>query len=233
MGLIIEPNIEIKLRSFVDLIYHTNKKFNLTGFHSKEDIFKNLIISSIDPVFNINVPRGTLFADIGTGSGIPGIVFGIYFRNIKGLLIESNQKKADFVNSVIKELGLKNLEVICDRVENVAKKKGHRELYDWTFSRAFGDLYIALEVGVPLLNLNGIFFVYSNKLDIDLSKVMLDHANALGVTLLNEEEREELKITQPGFVFKKVKSSPLKYPRRFSVIKREVSIIEGKQKEGK
>ena len=115
-GLILDSNKEEKLITYAGLIYETNKKFNLTGFKTIKDIIINLIIGSLDPLFSLNVPRGTLFADIGTGAGIPGVPLAIFNDNWRGVCIDSNRKKISFVKSVIKECGIDNLEAYNGRL---------------------------------------------------------------------------------------------------------------------
>ncbi len=82
-------------------------------------------MGSITPLMHIDVPRGTNFIDIGTGAGIPGIPLLLYFGgNMKGVLVDSNNKKIKFLLNAIETLGITNIvTVIQGRVEEIAKKK--------------------------------------------------------------------------------------------------------------
>ena len=78
--------VEKKLLAYANLLHETNKKFNLTGIPQSMGIILNtLIIGSIEPVIRLNVPRGTLYADIGSGAGIPGIPMGIIHDHLRGI----------------------------------------------------------------------------------------------------------------------------------------------------
>jgi 16S rRNA (guanine527-N7)-methyltransferase len=216
-------NIETidKILSFAELIHSTNQKFNLTGLKTKSEILTELILKSIEPVCDIIVPRGTRFTDIGTGAGIPGIPLALFFNNFSGVLIESSQKKAGFIKGVIDELKLENVEVICGRAEEIAGSAAHREQYDWGFARAFGKLYITLELAAPFVKKNSCLYIYSNLLPEDLPLETLKHAEKLGLSIMSHKEVSEIKLYGAGLCFKKERQSPGKYPRMFAIIKRE------------
>lgn len=219
----IEPDLNIKrmFAQYADLIFETNKRFNITGFKSKDEIIKNLILESLNPIYRLDVPRGTCFVDIGSGAGIPGIPIGIFFNEMSGLLIESNRKKADFISHAIFELGLEHLNVICDRAETVSKDYFFRESFDFCFARAFAPLYVVLEICSPFLKMNGQLYVYSDKNNKKLSFNLLRHAEALGLSYFLDAENNKKKHPQDGLTFIKVKKTDKKYPRRFAIIKRE------------
>ena len=209
-----------KMLLYSELIHSTNKKFNITGFKGVDDIAKTLIIGSIEPLYKKNVPRGTFFADIGSGAGIPGVVAAIFFEGAEGVLIESNRKKADFIQKAIEKLEVKNIRVICGRAEDAAREDKTREAFELCFARAFAGLYVTLEIGSCLLKPDGGLYVYSNEPDANISEDTLAHAERLGIGLLSRTETEENGISS-GMLFRKVAKSSAIYPRRFAVIKRE------------
>jgi 16S rRNA (guanine527-N7)-methyltransferase len=210
-----------KLADYAELIQETNKKFNITGFKTTDEIMKNLIIGSIDPFVSLNVPRGTIFADIGTGAGIPGIPLAIYNDNWNGVCIDSNSKKVSFVDSVIRECGIGNLEVYNGRLEDLARKQ-MRNCFDYVFSRALGEIYFVLEVGAPLLKGGGLLFVYSHTGPEDLHLHVIDHAAELGLSLLERYRYGEYGIKDTGIIFIKTGVTNEKYPRTMTVIKRDI-----------
>jgi 16S rRNA (guanine527-N7)-methyltransferase len=210
-----------KMLLYAELIHSTNQKFNLTGFKTKDEILTELILKSIEPVCDIIVPRGTRFADIGSGAGIPGIPIALYFNYFSGVLIESSQKKAGFIKGVIEELKVENLEVICGRAEEIAGSAAHREQYDWGFARAFGKLPVTLELAAPFVKKNGFMYIYSNLLPGDLPQETLAHSEKLGLHIMSHKEVNEIKLSDIGLCFRKARQTPGKYPRMFAVIKRE------------
>ncbi len=214
-----------KMYHFAEMIHEANSKFNITGLKSADEIFNELIIGSIMPVCDIIVPRGTRFIDLGSGAGIPGITLAVYFDGISGVLIEANNRKAKFIESVISGLKLKGLQVICGRAEEIAVDPVHRERYDWCFIRALGKLYIMLELGAPFVRKNGHLYIYSNVRLEDISEKELKHIEKLGLHIMSHEIQGEKHMPNSGLCFKKDISTPGKYPRKYAIIKREAAII--------
>lgn len=210
---------------FGDLIYKTNQKFNVTGLKTTGEIISELIIKSIDPVCDIIVPRGTRFIDLGSGAGIPGIVLAIYFKNFSGVLIESNQKKAGFLKSAINELELTGLEVVCERAELLTRMTEYREAFDWCFARAFGKLFITIELGAPFIKTGGCLYVYSNEKPENMTEKMLVHAGRTGLCIMSHREQADLGLSGKGLCFKKERNIQDQYPRKFAMIKREAEKV--------
>lgn len=217
----IDSVIEQKLLAYANIIQETNKKFNLTGIKTIEGIVRNLIIGSIEPVIHLNVPRGTIYADIGSGAGIPGIPVGIIHSHLQGILIESNNKKSNFIIFVLKELQLDNLSVYCGRIEEYARVE-MRETLDIVFSRALGDPYYVLEMGAPLLKKKGILYIYSHLNLISLPSHTRDHAAHLGLSIASDEERARNGFDENGLLFIKKSDTNTRYPRKISIIKRDI-----------
>lgn len=225
-----EQHIEIDslaeelLIKYAILIYTTNKKYNLTGLKSLHDILLNLIIGSIEPFILMNVPRGTLFADIGTGAGIPGIPLAIYHKTWKGVLIDSNNKKSSFVNTAILELKQENLESRCVRIEDLARGQ-MREAFDIVLSRALGDMFFVIEEGAPLVKQGGLLYIYSKLIPEDMPRLLTEHGSKLGLTLIDRRKYPTYGIKETGILFKKTHITDPKYPRKMAVIKREIKKI--------
>ncbi len=213
------------LLEYGKLVFKNSKKFNITGLKTIEDINSKLIIDSLEPIKNINVPRGTSFADIGTGGGIPGIPISILFKEFSGLLLDSNSKRIDFVNNTIVNLKLNSITAKSVRLEEEGRSEENREQYDWVFSRAIGNPYVTIELGSPFLKVGGYLYVYSNIKDNELYPKVIEHAKDLGLSLQSKEDSKEIGISQ-GLLFKKESLLNNKYPRRFAVIKRDGSKFE-------
>ena len=225
-GVTISPETRQRFITYTSLIEDTNRKFNITGFKTEDDILKNLILGSLEPLCDISVPRGTNFVDIGSGAGIPGLVLGIFFKGMSGLLIESNHKKADFIRRTANELGLKTIDVIHDRAENIANLKNFRESFDWCFARALASPFITCEIGAPFIKISGNLFIYSNGSGDELPGAVIKHASETGLAILHQSERNSLKINQKGIILKKIKSTPQVYPRGYAAIKRDSEVIK-------
>lgn len=219
--------IEDKLMRYARFIFEENKKFNITGFKSIEDIFNKLIVESIEPIAGIAVPRGTRFFDIGSGAGVPGIPIGVFFERFEGQLIESNAKKVLFMQRMIDELGIENLSVIGARAEDIARLPDYRESADWLFARAFQSVFTTLEIGAPFLRVSGLLYIYSSTRLEELPEEVLIHAERLGLSFLGSDQHGRYGVSEAGLLLLKQRSTPDEYPRRFAAINREARRVSG------
>lgn len=211
-----------QLASYALLINEQNQRYNLTGHKTIDEIIHNLIIESITPVLKLNVPRGTYFADLGTGAGIPGIPLAVFIEESKGILFDSNKKKIKFINSSSKDCQIHNVTGVSCRIEEEGRNDLYRGTFDWVFSRAMADIYIACELGSPLLKKGGYLFLYSRDLELAEKNSVQEHISSLGLELINNTTTDESKSHKDGgLLFRKNKECPSLYPRRMTAIKRE------------
>jgi 16S rRNA (guanine(527)-N(7))-methyltransferase RsmG len=146
---------------FIELLRARSRSTNITGFRDPNDIAINVIGDALVPLQNAPIdylaeaPEELL--DVGTGAGIPGLVYAIFWPNTNVVLLESQKKRIDFLNDAREELGLNNVEILEGRAETHAHELVWRERFDLVTSRAVGPLPIALELCLPFLALNGYF----------------------------------------------------------------------------
>lgn len=209
-------NHKEKINQFINLIYENNRKFNLTGFKNIEDITNKLVNDSVIDLSLICVPRGTLVADMGTGSGVPGVVLAILNSEAQFVLLDSNQKKCAFIKDVCSELKIDNVTVNAVRIEEYARD--HRNTFDVVVSRAFAPVLCNMELGLPMLKKNGVLYIYSHYLYDSLSAQLREFCSLLGGEGIETPYRE-------GVTVKKTAETPLLYPRNYPVIKRESRLI--------
>lgn len=204
------------LDRYYDLLVVWNEKINLTAITDKSQVYLKHFYDSLTLVKVIDFKEEEIFLDVGTGAGFPGIVIKIFFPHLKVILLDSLNKRINFLNIVIDELGLSDIECVHGRAEEYALE--HREEFDVVTARAVSSLNVLLEMCLPMVKKNKYFIPmrgkeedsYSRALSILGGKVLLKEKFLLPH---EESERTIIKIV-------KEKETNVKYPRRYSEIKK-------------
>lgn len=151
--------------------------------------------------------------DIGTGNGIPGVVFGLARPDWSVCLVDSNEKKASFIDSFCKVNGVQNIRVICNRAEDLAKTD-LRGQFSVVSARALAKLPVALELTGAFARLGGYVIVsHGTSYEAELGTA----ANAMKVMGLELDRTEKTSTGSVCLIFKKVVPTPPNYPRRNGV----------------
>ena len=208
-----------KLNKYYELLVSFNEKINLTAITLKEEVYLKHFYDSLTLVKIIDFNKYNTFCDIGTGAGFPGIVIKIFFPHLKVTLIDALNKRIDFLNVVISELQLKEIETIHSRIEDYGKN--NRELYDIVTARAVTNLSNLLEFAIPIVKVNKYFIAMkgsNNELDTILNALKLLNIkleDKIEFSLPYEESKRNL------IKFVKLDKTNNKYPRKFSEIKKK------------
>ena len=197
---------------YMNLLLEWNEKINLTAITEPSEVILKHFVDSM--TIEKYLCKGQKVIDVGTGAGFPGIPLSIVrVENIT--LLDSLNKRIIFLEEVIKNLKLKNIKAVHARVEEFAKNKKEREKYDIATSRAVAPLNVLLEYLLPLVKVGGkcICMKGSNIEEINEAR------NALKVLGGEIEKIEKINlpesdITRNIIIVKKVKETPLKYPRK-------------------
>lgn len=207
---------ENQLEKYYELLIQENKKTNLTRITEKEDVYLKHFYDSLTITKVIDLTQNLSVIDIGTGAGFPGLVLKIVFPNLNITLLDSLNKRIEFLNKVIKELNLKNIKTINSRIEDYQK-----ETFDIVTSRAVAKTNILLELACQLSKTNG-YFIF---LKANIEDELLESQNALKELNLTIEKQEtfNLPIENSNRTIIKIKKNspiPSKYPRNFAKIKK-------------
>ena len=223
-------NIEISddqincFEKYYELLIEKNKVMNLTAITDKEDVIVKHFIDSIALIpyltdKGINTNNDLKIIDIGTGAGFPGLPLKIMMPDVKFTLLDSLNKRVSFLNEVIDELELKDIEALHGRAEDYASDNKYREKYDICVSRAVANLSTLSEYCIPFVKEDGFFISYKageSEEEINNSK------NAIKILggKINKVEEFVLPGTDASRVFvfiRKLELTDKKYPRKAGV----------------
>ena len=207
-----------KFEKYLELLLEWNEKFNLTAITDKDEIEEKHFIDSIELVKFFDVKNKTLL-DVGSGAGFPGIPLAIVEPTLNIPLLESNGKRVSFLREVVKELDLKNVEIIQGRSEEL----GTREKYDIVTARAVKELNVLLEITFYLVKVGGYFIAYKSS---GVDEEILNAKHAFKCLQIDEYKKFDyfLPKSKNSRVFlgilKKNKTQK-KYPRRYGEITKQ------------
>ena len=155
-----------QLEQYADFLMEYNKHTNLTAIKDKKDIYCKHFYDSLTLVKATNLNEAQNLMDFGTGAGFPGVVLKIFFPGLEVTLVDSNNKKTNFLNELTKKLGLAKVHIINDRVENLWSK--YLNSYDIVTARAVSNMTVLTELAMPLVKKGGYFIALkgSNKEEI-------------------------------------------------------------------
>lgn len=201
---------------YYDLLVEWNSFMNLTAITDFDEVVLKHFIDSMAICQHYEFKENFSLIDIGTGAGFPGIPLKILFPDSKITLLDSLNKRINFLNTVIDKLKLQNIETIHGRAEDFAKQKDYRENYDFVVSRAVANLSTLSELCIPFIKEGGIFLSYkSEKAEEELDKAK----NA--IKILGGSVKNQISYVLPDsdmnrtlIVVEKEKATPKKYPRK-------------------
>ena len=216
-GFSLSENQLAKLDLYSDLLIQYNEKFNLTAITNKEDIYVKHFLDCLYLCKYLDSSKSLL--DIGSGAGFPGVIIKIFYPKMNITLLEPNNKKVMFLNTIKKQLDLSKLEIINQRSEDYVKD--NRGKYDFVTARAVAPLNILLELAIPLLKVNGTFIAMKGPKG---NQELLESQNALKLLSCVANDTIQYSIeenTRQLLFFKKLAATQEKYPRNYSQIKKK------------
>ena len=205
-----------KYLRYFEMLVEWNQKMNLTAITEYHDVMKKHFIDSISLIKAFDTSKECSVIDVGTGAGFPGLALKIAYPNLKITLLDSLNKRISFLDAVIKELDLTDINTIHARAEDQAKKGMLRESFDLCVSRAVANISTLSEYCLPYVKVGGKFISYKSE---KLTEELENTGNA--ITVLGGKISEQVEFYLPDsdiyrnlFVIDKIKETPNKYPRK-------------------
>lgn len=210
---------------FYELLVEWNSFMNLTAITDFDEVMKKHFLDSLaftrllheknDGPIDFASFRFRMI-DVGTGAGFPGIPLAILFPNAQFVLMDSLNKRINFLNEVVSKLQLQNVTCVHSRAEDLARKSEYREQFDYAVSRAVANLSTLAEYCIPFVKVDGSFVSYkSEKLQ---EEIMLAKS---AMHLLSVKETARISFNLPSsdiyrtlLVLQKIAPTSKKYPRK-------------------
>jgi len=200
---------------YFTILTETNKVMNLTALTSPQDVAVKHFIDSL-LAYDEAKMKGKTLIDVGTGAGFPGIPLKIFDPSIQLVLLDSLEKRLNFLQKVTEKLQLKNVRLVHMRAEDAGRTGELREKFDVAVSRAVARLSVLAEYCLPLVKKKGVFVALKGS----KYREELDNAEK-AVRILGGKTVEIKEAVLPGLndgraviIFKKIKETPAEYPRR-------------------
>lgn len=206
-----------QLDQYAQLIYDYNQVMNLTGIDEYNEVYLKHFYDSLTVCSELDTIDYQEIGDLGSGAGFPGIVLAIMYPQKKIYLIEPLTKRCKFLEIVIDKLGLKNVIILNQRVEDI------NQFFDVIVSRAVAQLNILLELAIPKVKVGGYFIAMKGsnaKDEIKYAANALTKLNAK-IILENDFELPNQGGKRKNILIQKLAPTNEKYPRNFGQIKKK------------
>ena len=217
-----EKQIE-QFLTYYEMLVEWNEFMNLTAITEYDEVMKKHFIDSISLIKAYDVTKSASVIDVGTGAGFPGLALKIAYPNLQVTLLDSLNKRIQFLNEVITKLGLEGVETIHGRAEDFAKPGKLREKYDLCVSRAVANLSTLSEYCLPFVKVGGQFISYKSEKITEEMSAAGNAIKLLGGKVVNQVEFQlpDSDIYRNLFVIEKVKETPKKFPRKAGLPSKE------------
>ena len=200
---------------YYKLLIEWNEKINLTAITDEKEAAYKHFIDSVSALDTGLFKENSKIIDVGPGAGFPGLPLKIYRNDLQVTLMDSLNKRINFLNEVISDLDLCGIRTIHSRAEELGRNKSHREKYDICVSRAVANLSSLTELCMPFVKLGGYFISLKGP---KAEEEVLDAKNAIGLLGGEVEEIKSYCIAGTELrhnlvIIKKVKPTDKRFPR--------------------
>ncbi len=214
IGLSITKEKEESFKKYKETLLFYNEQFNLTALTEERDVYLKHFFDSITLLDAYNFKENLSLCDVGSGAGFPSLPIKILRNDIKLTMIDSLNKRVDFLNNTVNLLGLKDAKALHLRAEEAGQKPELREKFDVVTARAVAQLKVLLEYTIPLVKVGGVFLCMKGP---DPDEEIKEAKNALKILGAKTVEIKKYLVDDAFhsvIVIKKEKPTEKKYPRK-------------------
>ena len=223
LGITLNDTQKNQFIQFYEFLVEKNKVMNLTGITEFDEVLVKHFLDSLCCVKAVDMSKVKTVMDIGTGAGFPGVPLKIAFPEMEACLLDSLNKRVNFLNEVIEMLGLKDVTAVHGRAEDYARQADYREQFDLCVSRAVANLSTLSEYCLPYVKVGGHFIPYkSGKIQDELTEAK----TAIKILGGNLEKTEKFQLADTDMersfvVIRKTKPTGKKFPRKVGLPSKE------------
>ena len=215
----IAPEAARKMEEYGNAVAEANEKFNLTRILSPEDMAKSHFVDSIDAARKGYFAEAKTVIDIGTGAGFPGVPLAIYLPQVQVTVMDSSEKKTNFIRESCEKLNIP-VQVVCGRSEELAREPQYFQKFDIAVARAVARLNVLLELVAPYVKMGGHFLAYKGSSALEEVEEAQSAAEKLGMELVEVVSAGPEDTSHMLAVYRRVKDTPAKLPRKYGKIKK-------------
>lgn len=221
LGINISNDAVDRFDKYAELLVDYNEKVNLTSITAPDDIVIKHFADSLCLMKFVELSSEQRIIDVGTGAGFPGAALLCCDPTLNITMIDSVNKKLDFIRFLVKELGL-SAEIVTIRAEDAAKKVEFREVFDVVTSRAVAALNVLAEYSVPLVKIGGVFAPLKAVLSAEEDARGCSAISNLGAKIVSKNKYSIPDGSEREIIIaKKISQTSPKFPRAFSQISKK------------
>ncbi len=204
-----------QFRTYFEELVEWNEKMNLTAITDQPSVYLKHFYDSVTAAFYLDFTKPMKVCDVGAGAGFPSIPLKICFPHIEVTIVDSLNKRIQFLTHLSDKLGLSGVQFVHARAEDFGQSE-HRATYDLVTARAVARLSVLAELCVPLVKNGGLFAAMKAASAPDelkdakkaLEKLGVKNESVYSFKLPIEESERYIQV------FRKFKDTPKKYPRK-------------------
>lgn len=223
MGIALTNEQLSQFMDYYEYLIEKNQVMNLTAITEYEDVVRKHFVDSLSIVRVCDMQKCDTLIDVGTGAGFPGVPLKIAFPHLRVVLLDSLNKRVQFLNELIDKLRLNEISAVHGRAEDYGKEKEYREQFDLCVSRAVANLSSLSEYCLPFVRVNGQFISYkSTNINMEIEDAQTA-IHLLGGNVVQTEDFQlpESDISRSFLVIQKERPTPAKFPRKAGLPSKE------------